>query len=99
VEPSTDEAVKNATPLSLSDSSTYEENDDSSIFEVVAARAALCLYESEMRRDANIDEVTTPSSATNLINDATAFALQKTIDRLKIKVWLSRTFSFRRLLY
>jgi hypothetical protein len=64
------------------------QDDDMTIFDAVAARAALCLFESELRRDAKIDDVATPSSATNWINDSTAFALQKTIDRLKLKVIL-----------
>lgn len=57
-----------------------------SIFDIVSARAALCLYESEMKRDAKVNDVITPSTATNWINDASAYALQKAIDKLKIKV-------------
>jgi hypothetical protein len=63
------------------------QDDDMTIFDIVAARAALCLFESELRRDAKIDDDATPaSSATNWINDSTAFALKQTIDRLKLKV-------------
>ena len=67
-------------PLAIS------KDGEDSIFDIVSGRAALCLYESELRRDAKVNEVTTPSSATNWINDATAFALQKALDRLKIKL-------------
>jgi hypothetical protein len=66
------------------------QDEDMTIFDIVAARAALCLFESELRRDAKIDDVATPSS--NWINDSTAFALQKTIDRLKLKVILEMHF-------
>ena len=60
--------------------------DDMSIFDIVAGRAAVCLFESEKRRDAKTEDVDTPSSATNWINDASAFALQKAFEKLKLKV-------------
>lgn len=69
---------------------SYDEFD-TSIFDIVSARAALCLYDSEMKRDVKTDAVTTPASAANWINDAAAFALQKAIDKLKIKLPEERT--------
>mmetsp|Transcript_29004 Transcript_29004/g.70045 ORF Transcript_29004/g.70045 Transcript_29004/m.70045 type:complete len:747 (+) Transcript_29004:111-2351(+) len=71
---------------------TISQADDdeyfTSIFDIVSARAALCLYESEMKRDSK--DKTPPTSAT-WINDATSFALQKAIDKLKIKLPEERT--------
>ena len=58
-----------------------------SAFDLLAGRAALCLLESDIRRDAIGKEAgTQASSATNWINDASAFALQKAFDRLCIKL-------------
>jgi hypothetical protein len=63
-------------------SSTYN-----NIFDIVAGRAATCLVESDLRRDAKEGySKITSSSATNWINDATAFQLQKAFDRIKLKV-------------
>jgi hypothetical protein len=57
------------------------------IFEAVASHAASCLFESDKRRDAKGKASGTPaSSATNWIDDATAFSLQKAFDRLRLKV-------------
>ena len=57
------------------------------IFDIVAGRAATCLVESDLRRDAKEGySKITSSSATNWINDATAFQLQKAFDRIKLKV-------------
>ncbi len=67
----------------------YNELDknDMSIFDIVAGRAATCLVESDLRRDAKEEYSNiVSSSATNWINDATAFALQKAFDRVKLKV-------------
>ena len=64
-----------------------KDSEDIPMFDVIAGRAAVCLFESEMRRDAreeNSQKV--PSGATNWINDAAAFALQKALDRVKLKV-------------
>jgi hypothetical protein len=64
-----------------------KDNEGIPIFENLAARAAVCLFESELRRDAKGEHTKlVSSSATNWINDATAFALQKTFDRVKLKV-------------
>jgi vesicle-fusing ATPase len=57
--------------------------DTTSIFNVVASKAALCLVESDLRRDAKTNAITAPSSATNWIHDASAFALQKTLDKME----------------
>lgn len=62
-------------------------DDGISIFDIVAGRAAACLVESDLRRDAKAGYGNVvSSSATNWINDATAFALQKAFDRVKLKV-------------
>ena len=56
-------------------------------FDLLAGRSALCLLESDIRRDAIGKEAgTQASSATNWINDASAFALQKAFDQLRIKL-------------
>jgi hypothetical protein len=62
------------------------------IFDLVACRSAVCLYQSDIRRDA-IGKAAgiQASSATNWINDASAFALQKSLDRLKLKLPEDRT--------
>jgi hypothetical protein len=57
------------------------------IFEAVASRAATCLLESDKRRDAKGKASGTPaSSATNWIDEATAFSLEQVFDRIKLKV-------------
>jgi len=67
------------------------DDDTLSIFDIVAGCAATCLVESDLRRDAKAEySNVVSSSATNWINDATAFALQKAFDRLKLKVRHSR---------
>ena len=63
------------------------ELEGATIFEAVASRAASCLLESDKRRDAKGKASGTPaSSATNWIDDATAFSLQRVFDRIKLKV-------------
>jgi hypothetical protein len=58
-----------------------------SIFEIVAGRAATCLVESDLRKNAKEEYSNVISSgATNWIDDATAFALQKAFDRIQLKV-------------
>ena len=62
-------------------------SEDASMFDIVARNAAVCLFESELRRDTrDKDSNVTPSSATNWINDAASFSLQKIVDKMKIKV-------------
>ena len=65
-----------------------ELEDDVTIFEAVASRAASCLFESDKRRDAKgkASGTSAPSSATNWVDDATAFSLQRVFDRIKLKV-------------
>jgi hypothetical protein len=66
--------------------------DRDSIFDVVAEGAASCLLESDKRRDAKAEHSgLVSSSATNWINDENAFVLQKTIDKLKLKMAEERT--------
>jgi hypothetical protein len=56
------------------------------IWTVLAERASHLLYLSDMRRDAIGKKAGTPaSSATNWINDAAAFALQKTLDKIQLQ--------------
>ena len=84
--PLSDSKGESTATTSIGKTEINDEEYLTNIFDIVSARAALCLYESELRRNAKINQVTTPSSATNWIDDATAFALQKSIDKLKIKV-------------
>jgi hypothetical protein len=84
-----------ATTTTISSTTQYPPNatmtsptTSPTIWECLAQRAAICLYQSDLRRDAiiskNTNNTTTPtaSSATNWIHDASAFALQKTLDRI-----------------
>lgn len=60
---------------------------DDNPFQLVAMRAAICLYKSDMKRDAiGKPGKNQPSSATNWIHDASAFSLQKTCDSIQLKV-------------
>jgi hypothetical protein len=69
------------------DAMTMLDSESISIFEIVAGRAATCLVESDMSKDAKAGYGNKVSSgATNWINDATAFALQKAFDRIQLKV-------------
>jgi vesicle-fusing ATPase len=64
------------------------------VFDLVCGRAASCLLESDMRRDAKGEHGTNgkmPSSATNWINDAAAFALKKSFEKVKLKLAEERT--------
>lgn len=56
------------------------------IFDLIAGRSAVCLYQSDLRRDA-VGKAAgkQASSATNWIHDASAFALQQTMDKLRLK--------------
>lgn len=68
------------------DTESNEENSKGA-FALVSSLAAACLWESDMRRDAKgLHAGLQASSATNWINDATAFALQKSVDKIKLKV-------------
>ena len=83
----------------------YQDDDDATMFDIVAQRAAACLFESELRRDQrgdnnqgssnnNNNNNMLTSSATNnnvWINDAAAFALQSTLNKIKIKLPEERT--------
>jgi vesicle-fusing ATPase len=70
-----------------------ETNADMDVFSLLAARTAVCLLESEMRRDAIGENSTgrSPAGATNWIDEAGAFALQKAVNCLKIKLPNERT--------
>ena len=57
------------------------------LFHVVSSHAAFCLLQSDVRRDAvGKPQGTQASSATNWINDASAFVLKKTMDKLCLKL-------------
>ena len=79
-----------ATPpasASKEESSSNPAASSSSIFDIIAGEAASCLLDSDKRRDAKAEHSElVSSSATNWINDETAFVLQKAIDRLKLKL-------------
>lgn len=61
------------------------EEQERNIFELVAARAGACLYESDLKRDAiGKKSGNQAAGATNWIDDASAFALQKTLNRLEL---------------
>jgi vesicle-fusing ATPase len=74
--------------ISVSDFPVRED----SIFDLIAGRTSICLFESDIRRDA-IGKASgaQASSATNWINDAAAFNLQQAFDRLKLKLPDERT--------
>jgi hypothetical protein len=61
--------------------------DTDNAFNLLAGRAAVCLLQSDMRRDRK----PSGSSATNWINDASAFALQKALDKIQLKLADERT--------
>jgi len=85
-------AANGVTPRSILDPVQGEEVSSSNIFDLVAARSAVCLYQSDIRRDAiGKGAGKQASSATNWIHDESAFALQKSIDRLKLKLPEERT--------
>lgn len=65
--------------------------DDDSVFGSVARKAAVCLLESDKRRDAKAAQNFVASSTTNWINDSTALELQKALDVLKLKLAEERT--------
>lgn len=74
---------------SITDTTSLEEDeiDEDNAFNLLAGRAAECLLQSDMRRDAvGQPGGTQASSATNWINDASAFALQKAFDKLELKL-------------
>jgi len=67
-------------------------NENESIFNIVAECTASCLLESDKRRDAKAEHSgLVSSSATNWINDQHAFVLQKMIDKMKLKSAEERT--------
>ncbi|KAL7558658.1 hypothetical protein ACA910_010034 [Epithemia clementina (nom. ined.)] len=65
------------------------------VFELLAGRAAVCLLESDLRGNhavggspelGGVEPSSSSSSATNWINDASAFALQNALDQLRLKL-------------
>lgn len=69
----------------LLDKNDKEDDDTKSIFENLAIRAAICLFESELQQDLASTKAV-KSSTTNWINDATVATLQNTFNRVKLKV-------------
>ena len=66
----------------VSDTTTAEEPiETDNAFDVVASHAAFCLLQSDVRRDG-----AQGSSATNWIDDGSAFVLQKALDKLSLKL-------------
>jgi hypothetical protein len=90
---STDQQIE--TPPESEDSSISSSDfpvREDSIFDLIAARTSICLFESDIRRDAIGKAAgTQASSATNWINDAAAFNLQQAFDRIKLKLADERT--------
>lgn len=64
----------------------FQKKDD--VFSTVASLAAICLYDSDMKRDARgqAKEGAVASGATNWIDDRSAFALKNALDKVKLKV-------------
>lgn len=66
---------------------------EADIFSIVASRAATCLYDSDVKRDAKGGkEGNVASGATNWIDDASAFALKNALDKVTLQV--SPSFCF-----
>jgi ATPase family associated with various cellular activities (AAA) len=60
------------------------EHTETSVFDLIATRAACCLYESDIRRDAiGKGAGKQASSATNWIDEGTAFALKQSLDAME----------------
>lgn len=78
------DAIVNFDQSAQNDPQQNSDDKEESIFDIVAGCAAVCLFESEKRRDAKSENVATPASATNWINDASAFALQNAFGRLEL---------------
>lgn len=66
---------------------------DSDAFSVLAGRVAICLFESELRRNAigKAHEGRSASGASNWIDDASAMALEQVVDQVEIKLPQDRT--------
>ena len=72
-------------------------SDNVNPFDLLAARAGICLVESDMRRDAiGKASGSQASSATNWIHDASAFALQRVMNRVLLQVKLTKSFEKKR---
>jgi hypothetical protein len=82
------EKMDNIVDIDDDDDEDEDEDEDMSMFDIVAGRAAVCLFESELRCDAKGPDYShmVSSNAVNWINDASAFALHKAVDRVKLKV-------------
>jgi vesicle-fusing ATPase len=85
------------TPFADTASSTEQDDiDDENAFHLIASTAAACLLQSDLRRVAMGGgepgkTQASSSAATNWINDASAFALQKAIDKIELKLADERT--------
>ncbi|CAJ1939195.1 unnamed protein product [Cylindrotheca closterium] len=88
---SSSSSSSSSSPIQTETIKADDDEYDAATFDIVSARAARCLYDSEVKRDSRVSEEPTPSTATNWINDASAYALQKALDKLKIKLPEERT--------
>jgi hypothetical protein len=80
-------AVNEEEPYNSIDHATTSFKNNDNVFTAVAARAALCLLESDRKRDAQQNkEGASPSGATNWIDDASAFALKTALNKVKLKL-------------
>eukprot|EP00980_Cylindrotheca_fusiformis_P016466 scaffold4905_cov98-Cylindrotheca_fusiformis.AAC.1 len=62
-----------------------------SIFDIVASRLAICLVDSELKKDRTKNEVEDPYSVNNWISDESSEMLEQAMDSLKIKLPEERT--------
>jgi hypothetical protein len=70
-----------------SHSNNNERNNNQTAFSLLASLAAICILESEMKKDAiRADGSQTPSSAANWIDDRSAYAIQSALDQIELKV-------------
>mmetsp|Transcript_12683 Transcript_12683/g.18641 ORF Transcript_12683/g.18641 Transcript_12683/m.18641 type:complete len:690 (-) Transcript_12683:30-2099(-) len=66
---------------------TNDDRDVDNAFNVIVEHATNCLVQSDMRRNAvGQPQGTQASSTTNWINDASAFVLQKAVDKIALKL-------------
>jgi hypothetical protein len=76
-------------------SNNDDRNNNQTAFSLLASLAATCILESEMKKDAiRADGSQTPSSATNWIDDRSAYAIQSALDQIELKVSFCCVYSF-----
>jgi vesicle-fusing ATPase len=88
----TDQKIETPPDDSESISSSDFPIREDSIFDLIAGRTSICLFESDIRRDAIGKHAgAQASSATNWIHDASAYQLQQAFDKIKLKLADERT--------